>query len=48
MSGPGVDLSDVLETDVWNYGAAYQWRAEALTWRAWYRDQKAAWDAPAP
>lgn len=44
----GVDLSDVLETDVWNYGAAYQWRAEALTWRAWYRDQKAAWDAPAP
>lgn len=44
----GVDLSAVAETIAGNYGAAFQWRAEALTWRAWYRDQKAAWDKPPP
>lgn len=42
----GVALSDVLTADVENYGTAFGWRAEALTWRQWYRDQKAAWDAP--
>lgn len=40
----GVALSAVAETVVANYGAAFDWRAEALTWRAWYAAQKAAWD----
>jgi hypothetical protein len=44
----GVALSDVLTADVENFGTAYQWRAEALTWRAWYEAQKASWDAPPP
>lgn len=44
----GVDLSAVASVVAENYGTAFQWRAEAMTWRAWYRDQKAAWDAPAP
>lgn len=44
----GVDLSAVASTVAENYGTAFQWRAEALTWRAWYRDQKAAWDSPQP
>lgn len=39
----GVALSAVAETVGLNYGAAYQWRAEALTWRAWYVEQAAAW-----
>jgi hypothetical protein len=44
----GVPLSSVLGTVVANYGVAYDWRAEALGWRAWYVNQKAAWEAPAP
>jgi hypothetical protein len=40
----GVQLSTVLGTVVGNYGIAQDWRAEALGWRAWYADQKAAWD----
>jgi hypothetical protein len=40
----GVQLSSVLATVVGNYGVAYDWRAEALGWRAWYVDQKAAWE----
>lgn len=50
-SGPldapsGVELSAVGSTLVVNYGAALAWRAEALTWRTWYAQQKAAWDKP--
>jgi len=41
----GVDLSSVASVVAENYGTAFGWRAEAMTWRAWYRDQKAAWDA---
>lgn len=44
----GIELSSVADTLIGNYGVAYQWRAEALTWRAWYARQKAAWDAPPP
>lgn len=40
----GVQLSTVLETVVGNYGAAYDWRAEALNWREWYVKQKAEWE----
>lgn len=40
----GVPLSAVAETVVFNYGAAYDWKAEALGWRDWYTKQKAAWD----
>jgi hypothetical protein len=40
----GVALSTVAETDVENFGVAYDWRAEALGWRDWYVTQKAAWD----
>lgn len=42
----GVDLSAVASVVTQNYGTAYQWRAEAMTWRRWYAEQKAAWDAP--
>lgn len=42
----GVQLSAVLGTVVGNYGVAYDWRAEALTWRIWYAQQKAAWEKP--
>lgn len=42
----GVDLSAVAATLAENYGIAYDWRAEALTWRQWYKDQKAEWDKP--
>lgn len=42
----GVELSAVGATVVANYGSALDWRAEALTWRAWYAQQKAAWDKP--
>lgn len=38
-----VPFSAVAETVVANYGVAYDWRAEALTWRDWYEKQKAAW-----
>lgn len=41
----GVPLSGVLATVVGNYGIAYDWRAEALSWRAWYVREKAAWEA---
>jgi hypothetical protein len=41
----GVHLSAVLAADLANFGIAYDWRAEALTWRKWYIDQKAAWGA---
>lgn len=33
---PRVALSDLTRTVVANYGIAYDWRAEALTWRDWY------------
>lgn len=39
----GVSLSAVAETVVWNYGAAQQWRAEALGWREWYQRQLENW-----
>lgn len=39
----GVQLSTVLETVIGNYGVAYDWRAEALGWRSWYKAQAAAW-----
>ena len=42
----GVELSAVAATVAENYGAAYLWRAEAMTWRAWYADQAAAWGRP--
>lgn len=42
----GVQLSAVSATVVSNYGVAHDWRAEALTWRSWYAEQKAAWDKP--
>jgi hypothetical protein len=41
----GVQLSAVLATVIANYGVAYDWKAEALGWRAWYVAQKAAWEA---
>jgi hypothetical protein len=40
----GVPLSAVLSTVVANDGVAYDWRAEALTWRDWYTKQAAAWN----
>lgn len=39
----GVALSDVARADAANYGVAYDWRAEALTWRAWGADLIAHW-----
>lgn len=42
----GVRLSDVLAGTVANFGIAYDWKAEAMTWRAWYGAQKAAWEKP--
>jgi hypothetical protein len=44
----GIDLSAVASVVATNYGTAYGWRAEALTWRRWYAEQKAAWDAASP
>lgn len=38
----GIPLSAVLETVVGNYGTAYDWKAETLTWRHWYATEKAA------
>jgi hypothetical protein len=38
-----VALSDLTGTVVGNYGQALDWRAEALTWRAWYAAQAKAW-----
>ena len=40
----GVALSDVARADAANYGVAYDWRAEALTWRAWGADLIAHWN----
>lgn len=48
QAASGVPLSAVAATVIGNYGVAYDWRAEALTWRDWYARQKAAWDAPTP
>lgn len=42
----GVPLSAVAATVVGNYGVAYDWRAEALSWRAWYTRQSAEWAKP--
>jgi hypothetical protein len=42
----GLELSAALSTVIANYGVAYDWRAEALTWRAWYAQQAAAWVKP--
>ena len=39
---PRVALSDLTRTVVANYGIAYDWRAEALTWRDWYAAQAKA------
>lgn len=44
----GIELSAVASTVVENYGTCLAWRAEAMTWRSWYADQKTAWDAPDP
>lgn len=44
----GIELSGLLATDVENFGIAYQWRAEAMTWRRWYAEHKAEWDKPSP
>jgi len=40
----GVALSAVAQTVIANYGIAYDWRAEALGWRDWYKAQAAAWN----
>ena len=40
----GVALSDVARADAANYGVAYDWRAEALKWRAWGADLIAHWN----
>lgn len=40
----GVALSDVARADAANYGVAYDWRAEALTWRKWGADLVAHWN----
>lgn len=40
----GLKLSDVAATVAGNYGIAFGWREEALAWRAWYAEQKAAWE----
>ena len=39
----GIRLSDALNNAVENFEIAYDWRAEALTWRQWYADQSSAW-----
>lgn len=39
----GIPLSDVARADAANYGVAYGWRAEALTWRSWHADLVAHW-----
>lgn len=41
----GVPLSAVLTTIIENDGIAYDWRSEALIWRKWYAEQRAAWNA---
>jgi hypothetical protein len=39
----GVPFSALLADDVAFAGVAYDWRAEALTWRAWYDEHQALW-----
>jgi hypothetical protein len=39
----GIPLSAVAETMVANYGVAFEWREEALAWRAWYARQADLW-----
>jgi hypothetical protein len=41
----GVELSAVAETVAANYGACRAGLDEAMRWRKWWADQKAAWDA---
>lgn len=41
----GVPLSALIADDLAFAGIAYDWRAEALTWRRWYADQAALWKA---
>jgi len=41
----GVPLSALIADDVAFAGVAYDWRAEALTWRGWYTDHAALWKA---
>lgn len=44
----GFALSDLAQADLANYGVAYGWKAEAMTWRAWAADLLAHWsDKPA-
>lgn len=45
QAASGVPLSAVAATVVANYGIAYDWKAEALGWRDWYRAQAANWAA---
>lgn len=44
QAASGVPLSAVAATVVANYGIAYDWKAEALGWRDWYKAQAANWD----
>ncbi len=41
----GIPLSDLIADDVDFAGVAYDWRAEALTWRKWYVRHRALWKA---
>lgn len=50
-SGPdeaaaGVPLSGVLEADIENLGVGYDYRAEVIAWRAWYKLQSETWSKP--
>lgn len=38
-----VQLSRVLETDITNLGLGYDYRAEVIAWRSWYKLQSEAW-----
>lgn len=44
----GVPLSAVADTVVWNYAGCTDDRARLIGWQDWYREQRAAWDAPDP
>ena len=43
-SASGVQLPEVASVTALNFGVAYGWRAEAMAWRSWYAEQKAAWE----
>lgn len=43
----GLSLSAVAANVIENYGVAYDWRAEAIGWRAWYATQAALWKGKA-